>query len=120
MKFNITTEPDKYFHQLVEILRVFPPFDKLRKRQREVFSEILLQYHNFSNESDKVTTRLVFDYRTKQEIAVKLKISKGNLYNIYKELRQHKLLIKDDINPKFKFKYFQHTEVTFEFIEKLK
>ena len=120
MKFKITTDPDKYFHQVVEILRVFPPFDKLRKRQREVFAEILLQYHNFSNESDEVTTRLVFDYRTKEEIAAKLKISKGNLYNIYKELRQAKLLIKDDINPTFKFRYFQYTEINFEFIEKLK
>jgi hypothetical protein len=118
MTFNIQTEPEKYFQQLIEILRVFPPFNTLRKRQREVFAEILFQYHKFNNENEDVTKRLVFDYRTKEEIAIKLRISKGNLYNIYKELRQHKLLIKDEINPKFMYKYLQHTEITFEFIEK--
>jgi hypothetical protein len=118
LKFNIDTEPDKYFHQLIEILRIFPPFNKLRKRQREVFSEILLQYYKFRNENDEVTKRLVFDYRTKQEIAVKLKISKGNLYNIYKELRQHKLLLKDGINPKFRYGYLQHEEIIFNLMER--
>jgi hypothetical protein len=117
LTFNIKTKPEKYFHQLIEILKVFPPFDNLRKRQREVFAEILLQYYNFRNENEDVSTRLVFDYKTKEEIAIKIGISKGNLYNIYKELRQLKLLTKDGINPKFRFKYLQHDKIHFTFSE---
>jgi len=113
--FNVDTNPEKYFHQLIEILKVFPPFDQLRKRQREVFAEILYEFYLVRNESEGVKERLVFDYKTKENIASRLNITKGNLYNIYKELRQIKLLTKDGINPKFKYSYLQFGEITFRF-----
>jgi len=117
MVFNITTNPEKYFHQLIEILRVFSPFNGLRKRQREVFAEILYYNHKFSGKDEEVTNRLVFDFKTREEISDKLKISKANLYNIYKELRQVGLLVKDkdEINPKFKYSYMQHSQIEFKF-----
>ena len=115
MKFNVDTSPEKYFMQLVEVLKIFPPFNSLRKRQREVFAEILYHTHVFHNEDETITNRLVFDYKTKATIATKLGISKANLYNIYSELRQAGLLIKDGINPKFRFKYLQYPEITFIF-----
>lgn len=117
MIFNISTNPEKYFHQLIEILRVFAPFNSLRKRQREVFAEILYYNHKFSGNDEEVTNRLVFDFKTREEISEKLKISKANLYNIYKELRQAGLLLKDkdEINPKFKYTYLQHSEIGFKF-----
>lgn len=115
MKFNIETSPEKYFPQLVEILKIFPPFTSLRKRQREVFAEILYYNHILHNEDETITNRLVFDYKTKASIADKLKISKANLYNIYNELRQADLLTRDGINSKYKFKYLQYPEITFVF-----
>jgi hypothetical protein len=115
--FNVDTTPEKYFHQVVEILKIFPPLSGLRKRQREAFAEILYQFYIFRNESEEVRERLVFDYKTKEEIASRLGITKGNLYNIYKELRQHKLLTKDGINPKFRYGYLQFTGITFNFKE---
>jgi len=116
VSFKIDTNPEKYFHQLVEILRIFPPFDQLRKRQREVFAEILYQFHIFREyKSDDVRDKLVFDYKVKAEIATRLNITKGNLYNIYKELRQLNLLTKDGINRKFRFDYLQYTSITFKF-----
>lgn len=120
MVFNVETVPEKYFHQLIEILRVFAPFNRLRKRQREVFAEILYYNHKFSGEDQEVTNRLVFDFKTREEISEKLKISKANLYNIYKELRQVGLLSKDkdEINSKFKYKYMQYPQVEFKFKQK--
>jgi len=113
MKFNIKTEPEKYFHQLMEILKIFSPFNELRKRERDVFASMLYQLHlinqNGGNEED------LFDYKVKEEIATSIGISKANLYNIYKELRQHKLLTKNEINKEFKFDYLQHREITFKF-----
>jgi predicted transcriptional regulator len=117
ISFNVETTPEKYFHQLVEILKIFPPFNELRKRQREAFAEILYQFYIFRDESEKVRERLVFDHKTKEEIAKRLDISKGNLYNIYKELRQLNLLTKDGINPKFKYGYLQFSEIAFKFKE---
>ena len=113
--FNVDTNPEKYFHQLIEILKVFPPFSQLRKRQREVFAEILYEFYLVREESERVKERLVFDYKTKENIASRLNISKGNLYNIYKELRQLKLLTKNGINPKFRYEYLQVGEITFRF-----
>lgn len=116
--FNVNTDPEKYFYQLIEVLKVFPPFLGLRKRQREVFAEILYQFHLYKNENKEVMSRLVFDKKTKEDIADKLNINKGNLYNIYKELRQQGLLTKEGINEKYKFKYLQYPEITFRFKEK--
>jgi len=117
VSFKIDTNPEKYFHQLIEILKVFPPFDHLRKRQREAFAEILYQFYVVRTESEDVRERLVFDYKTKEIIAARLDISKGNLYNIYKELRQLNLLTKDGINPKFNYEYLQFTDLIFKFGE---
>lgn len=119
VSFNVDTNPEKYFHQLVEILKIFPPFNSLRKRQREAFAEILYQFYVFRSEGEDIRERLVFDYKTKEEIANKLGISKANLYNIYKELRQFNLLTKDGINSKFNYGYLQFTEIAFKFQERI-
>jgi hypothetical protein len=119
ISFNVDTNPEKYFHQVVEILKIFPPFNQLRKRQREAFAEILYQFYVYREETEAVRERLVFDYKTKEEIAARLGISKGNLYNIYKELRQLKLLTKDGINKNFQIGYLQYLAITFKFSEKL-
>lgn len=117
MVFNIDTVPEKYFHQLIEVLKVFAPFNNLRKRQREVFAEILYYNHKFSGNEQDVTDRLVFDFKTREEISERLKITKANLYNIYKELRQVGLILKekDAINPKFRYKYMQYQRIEFVF-----
>ena len=113
LKFNITTEPEKYFHQLIEVLKVFAPFNALRKRERDVFGAMLYQLHLI--EQNGGSPNQLFDYRVKQEIAASVGISKANLYNIYKELRQHQLLTKDEINQKYRFKYLEHQEISFKF-----
>lgn len=113
LSFNITTEPEKYFYQLVEVLRVFAPFNELRKRERDVFGATLYQLHRI--EQNGGSADQLFEYRSKQEIATSVGISKANLYNIYKELRQHNLLTKDGINPSYRFRYLQHSKITFKF-----
>ena len=120
MILKIDTIPEKYFHQMIEIIRILQPFTSLRKRQREVFAELLYYNHKFSqqNESPEIVNRLLFDYTTKEEISKKLSISKANLYNIFKELRKLQFIISDEINPKYKFKYMSHSEISFKFREK--
>ena len=113
LKFNISTEPEKYFHQLLEVLRVFAPFNTLRKRERDVFGAMLYQLHLIEKSGRKPEE--LFDYRIKQEIAASVGISKANLYNIYKELRQHQLLTSNEISQDYRFKYLQHKEITFKF-----
>lgn len=115
LSYKITTNPEKYFNQLVEILKVFPPFSNLRKRQREVFAEILYQFYIYRSENQDVRQRIVFDHKTKEEIAKKLNISKGNLYNIYKELRQQNLLDKNGINKRYLYEFFQFGGINFRF-----
>ena len=113
LKFNIVTEPEKYFHQLIEVLKVFAPFNTLRKRERDVFGAMLYQLHVI--EQNGGSPSQLFDYKIKEEIAASVGISKANLYNIYKELRQHQLLTKDEINKKYRFKYLEHREISFRF-----
>lgn len=113
LTFNIKTEPEKYFHQLIEVLKVFSPFDQLRKRERDVFGMMLYQLHLI--ETNGGSPSQLFDHKIKEEIASSVGISKANLYNIYKELRNHDLLTKDEINPTYTFRYLQHKEITFRF-----
>ena len=113
LQFSIRTQPDKYFHQLIEILGVFYPFNKLRKRERDVFGEILYQLHLILEDGGR--EKDVFDYKIKEHIAEKVGISKANLYNIYKELREHNLLTKEGINKEYKFKYLEHDKIIFRF-----
>ena len=113
LTFNIKTEPEKYFHQLIEVLRVFAPFNQLRKRERDVFGAMLYQLHLIEQNGGSLDQ--LFDYKVKEEIAASVGISKANLYNIYKELRQHGLIIKDGVNQRYKFKYLQHGEIIFRF-----
>lgn len=115
LKFNITTTPEKYFHQLIEVLKIFAPFNSLRKRERDVFGAMLYQLHLIEEKGE--STDQLFDYRVKEEIAASVGISKANLYNIYKELRQHGLLKRNEVNSKYKFKYLQHRQITFNFRE---
>ena len=116
LKFNINTEPERYFHQLIEVLKVFSPFNELRKRERDVFGAMLYQLHLISQNGGR--EKDLFDYKIKEEIATSVGISKANLYNIYKELRQHNLLTKDEINQQYKFRYLQHQEIIFKFKRK--
>ena len=113
LKFNIVTEPERYFHQLIEVLKVFAPFNQLRKRERDVFGTMLYRLHMINQNGG--SEEQLFDYRVKEEIAASVGISKANLYNIYKELRQHNLLTKNEITEKYKFKYLEHDEITFRF-----
>jgi CRP-like cAMP-binding protein len=118
LNFNVDTTPEKYFHQLVEILRVISPFNQLRRRQREVFAEILYQFYLYRKEDEEERERIVFDRKTKEEIASRLGISIGNLYNIYKELRKVKLLTRDGINKQFRFEYLKYKNVTYKLRER--
>lgn len=117
LHFNVDTEPEKYFHQLVEILRVISPFNQLRKRQREVFAEILYQFYLYRKEDEEEQEQIVFDRETKERIASRLGISIGNLYNIYKELRKVKLLTRDGINKQYKFEYLRYRNITYKLRE---
>lgn len=117
MVLEIKTNPEKYFRQLLEILEIFPPFKSLRLRQKEVFAEILYHTYKFDKENPATAGRLLSDYKTKEDISSKLNISKANLYNIYKELRQTGLLIKDEVNPKYRYKYLHYPEIIFRFKE---
>ena len=118
MIFDIDTTPDRYFRQLVEILRILAPINALRKRQREVFGELLYYDYKYSKESPELANRLLFDQKTKEEISKKLGITKANLYNIFKELRKLQIILKDEINPKYRYKYLQHKEISFRFRDK--
>lgn len=118
LKFSVDTTPEKYFHQLIEILRIISPFDQLRRRQREVFAEILYQFYLYRKEEEEERDRIVFDRETKEQIASRLGISIGNLYNIYKELRKVKLLTRDGINKQYRFEYLKYKDVTYRLRER--
>jgi len=117
MKFNITTRPEKFFRQLIELLRPLSPFTDLTEREAQVFSE-LLYWNNelrdvFPDRKERMP--ILFSYETRQKIIDKVGISKEQSYNLYMSLRRKGLLNKEEIDSKYELTPDHMMEVTFKF-----
>lgn len=96
MKSNITipikTTPEDYYVKILEVIKVIPPFSNLRRRERQVYAELLYYYNLYKQPEKKLTedeiNRLVFGYDIKEKISDKYNISKDVVYNIMKELKK--------------------------------
>lgn len=101
MRFKIPCNKGNKFYILLNILKFFPPYNKLTEREAEVFAE-LLYYNDVLNYIDeKKRMKLVFDYDTRSEIATKLKISTDSIYNIVSSLKRKGFLTGKSFTMKY-------------------
>ena len=117
MKFNIPTRPEKYFRQLIELLRPLSPFNDLTEREAQVFSELLYWNHELGDSLPDRKDRMavLFSYETRQKIIDKVGISKEQSYNLYMSLRKKGLLGKEEIDSKYELTPDRMMEITFKF-----
>jgi hypothetical protein len=93
----ITTTKREFYRAFVELLQ---PFHKLRKRDADVFGEILYQAYLIQDVEDKYRFKLLFDYDTRIEIESYLNISSSILRNSICSLRKKNLILSGNRIPK--------------------
>lgn len=96
----LKTEEDR-IDLLLEILSFIPPFNSLRRRERQVFAGLLRAYNKYKNYPADKRYILVFDYDTRREIAAKYGMSISSVYVCMKDLRKKRIITENSINPKF-------------------
>ena len=100
-KFSVPTTPENKYIKLLEILKLIPPFNNLRPRERQVYAELLYYHDKYKELKDEDRNRLIFDYATREDIAEKYGISKDVVYNVMKELKQKGVITGKEICAKY-------------------
>ena len=90
---KIPTSKEKYFLQYLALLY---PIHKLRDKEMEVLSQLMLYNDKYKNLDDDVRNKILFNADTKMRIRQKLKMSDGSFNNNMVALSK-KGIIKDNI-----------------------
>src|SRR5690606_1628251 len=92
----IRTNRDKFFRQVLELLRSLPPINKLRPRERELLSKLMAYSDEFKALDRDSRYDLIFSTRTMRTIADDLDMSEDAFNNDLSILRRHGLMTKDN------------------------
>ena len=114
-KIPIKTTEEKFYRQLLELLRCIPPFNKLRPKELDVLGEILHQNNRYKNIPSKQRTIVVFSTDTRKEMRTNLDMTVDIFNNNLSGLRKHKILGEDNRLIKFLETLYFDTEYSLEF-----
>jgi hypothetical protein len=115
----IRTNRDKFFRQVLELLRSLPPFNKLRPRELELLSKLMAYSDEFKALDKDSRYDLIFSTRTRRTIADDLDMSEDAFNNNLSILRRHGLLTKDNrFAPILEDLYYDSKfELTYKFVK---
>jgi hypothetical protein len=92
MELNIPTKQDDRYYMLLTFMSAIRPFSTLRKRELQVYAELLKFWHEYDKLTTKQKNKLIFDYDVRLQIAEKYKTSVDNIYNITSALKKKGLI----------------------------
>ena len=84
----LRSEEDK-FDLILDMLSFIPPFSNLRRREKQVFAGLLRVNEKYLELPVKKRNVLIFDYDTRQEIAIKYGMSVNSVYMCMMNLRKN-------------------------------
>lgn len=115
----IRTNRDKFFRQVLELLRSLPPFNKLRPRELELLSKLMAYSDEFKALDRDSRYDLIFSTRTRRTIADDLDMSEDAFNNNLSILRRHGLVTKDNrFAPILEDLYYDSKfELTYKFVK---
>lgn len=115
----IRTNRDKFFRQVLELLRSLPPFNKLRPRELELLSKLMAYSDEFKALDRDSRYDLIFSTRTRRTIADDLGMSEDAFNNNLSILRRHGLVTKDNrFAPILEDLYYDSKfELTYKFVK---
>lgn len=92
MIVSISTNVDRFFRQRLELLKNFPPYNKLRARELDVLAAIQKGYYINSKLEKHQIHPIVFSYDNMLKIREDLKISEAVLNNNKMFLRKNNFI----------------------------
>jgi len=98
----------------MSILSNFPPFNKLRPKEIELYANLLDINHKYRNIPFKERNTLIFNYDTKIKIADNMGIKLSGIYNILSNLRSLKIIESESLLPKYVFNKTSEVIIIFE------
>ena len=87
---KIKLNPDEYFKDILNILQGVPPFNSVRKKDLEIYAELLINNARLVEDGLEEDERykVLFGYRMRRQIQTTLQIGDGSyrngLYNLRK------------------------------------
>jgi len=99
----LNTIKGKFYRQYLEIIRVFPPYNKLRDKEIDILAEFFRLNNEYSHLDESIKWKIIFEYSTKIQIKDKLNISDANFNNILTSLRSKGLIVNNKIPTKYLF-----------------
>lgn len=104
---TIPINTKQYFRDLLDILDFTQPYKSLRERQKDVYAELIKKHYQYIDLDKEERNQLIFNTRSRKDIAKKLNVSDNVIYNIIAELTKHGLVVgkegygENDLNDKF-------------------
>ena len=92
---------DKKFDVIMEILSFISPFNKLRKRDRQVLTGLYYANHKYKDIPEEKRNILIFDYDTRQEISERYGMSISSVYVSMMHLRKIGIITESSLVKKY-------------------
>jgi hypothetical protein len=99
LKIPVKVTDENKFLKMLTILSTLSPFDKLRPREKQVFSELLYWNDKYKELPERQRNKLIFDYDVRRAISEKHDMSIDVVYNIMKDLKQKGFITGKSISP---------------------
>jgi len=105
LKLAIPVDSTNKFQVMLQLLSHLKPFSSLRKRELQVFAELLKYNNRWKELPDRERNTLIFNYDTRLEIAEVLGISVDNVYTVIEGLKKKQFIVgeknKNSLNPSY-------------------
>ena len=102
LNFPAVSEEDK-FDLIMKILSFIPPFNKLRRREKQVLTGLYYANYKYKDIPENKRKILIFDYDTRQEIAIKYNMSINSVYVCMMNLRKAGVITETSLIKKYVF-----------------
>lgn len=91
----IKTDKDKFYRQVLEVLRSVPPINKLRPKELDVLAELLKQKDTYVLLGAHKYT-VIFSTENRKAIREQCELSVESFNNILSALRKYNIITKDN------------------------
>ena len=120
MEIPITTNIEKFYKQLMGVLSVYAPLNKLCSRELNVLIEFMILNYKFRDVPENVRSVVMFSKEEKEGICKRLKLTMNAFNNYLSLIRKKGLLSKDNKLPKFLNIIPENNEYIFKIVFKIK
>ncbi len=97
----IKTTKEKFYRQILEVLKSVPPINKLRPKELDTLAEIMRQNDKYSS-MGAVKYTIIFSTEIRKEMYTNIGIKEASFNNNLSILRKYKVINSDNrLNPFF-------------------